>query len=296
MRILIVGRSGQLAQELAARLPRDGHQVTALGQPELDLARPETIARAVEQVAPEAIVNAAAYTAVDRAEDERDAAFAVNETGSGLLAQEAAGRGVPLVHVSTDYVFDGTKDGPYAEDDVTGPQGVYGASKLAGEQAVLAAHPRSVVLRTAWVCGAHGNNFLKTMLRLGAEREKLSVVADQHGAPTFTADIAEAIARMLPGLAAAPAGDARFGVFHYSGLPFTTWHGFATEIFRQAAGRGAKVPGEVAAITTDQYPTKAKRPANSRLDCTRITAVHGIDPADWRVSLSTALDGLLSRG
>ncbi|KAA2213971.1 dTDP-4-dehydrorhamnose reductase [Teichococcus oryzae] len=291
MRILIAGRSGQLARELADRLPRDGHEVTALGQPELDLAAPDTVRRAVEQVAPEAIVNAAAYTAVDRAEDERDAAFAVNAAGAGALAAEAARLGIPLVHVSTDYVFDGNKDAPYTEEDATGPTGVYGASKLAGEEAVLRAHPRSVVLRTAWVCGVHGNNFLKTMLRLGAERPKLSVVADQHGAPTFTADIAEAIARMLPALAAAPAGDPRFGLFHLSGAPYTTWHGFAAEIFRQAENRGHKVP-ELAAIGTADYPTKARRPANSRLDCHKIQQVHGIRPADWRQSLSNSLDTL----
>ncbi|MFC7610584.1 dTDP-4-dehydrorhamnose reductase [Teichococcus aestuarii] len=198
MRVLVAGRTGQLALALARRLPQDGHAVTALEAPELDLTDAASIARAVEQAAPEAIINAAAYTAVDRAEDEPELALAINATGAGLLAAAAAARGLPFLHVSTDYVFDGTKGAPYVETDPTAPASVYGRTKQAGEAAVMAANPRSAILRTAWVCSADGNNFLKTMLRLGAERPALSVVADQHGAPTFAADLADAIARMLP--------------------------------------------------------------------------------------------------
>ncbi|PWC27608.1 dTDP-4-dehydrorhamnose reductase [Teichococcus aestuarii] len=292
MRVLVAGRTGQLALALARRLPQDGHAVTALEAPELDLTDAASIARAVEQAAPEAIINAAAYTAVDRAEDEPELALAINATGAGLLAAAAAARGLPFLHVSTDYVFDGTKGAPYVETDPTAPASVYGRTKQAGEAAVMAANPRSAILRTAWVCSADGNNFLKTMLRLGAERPALSVVADQHGAPTFADDLADAIARMLPRLAAAPAGDPAFGLFHLTGAPWTTWHGFAAEIFAQAEKRGAKVPA-LSAITTDQYPTKARRPADGRLDCSRITAVHGIQPADWRQSLARCLEQLL---
>jgi dTDP-4-dehydrorhamnose reductase len=292
MRILIAGRTGQLAIELLDRLPRDGHQPVAQEAPELDLTDPASIARAVEAAAPEAIINAAAYTAVDKAESQRDLAFAVNATGAGLLAEAAARRGIPFVHVSTDYVFPGDGGAPYAEDAPTGPIGVYGESKLAGEKAVLAANPRSIVIRTAWVCSPHGNNFIKTMLRVGQVRETVSVVADQHGAPTFAADLADAIARILPGLAAAPAGDERFGVFHLTGTPHTTWHGFATAIFEGAAARGLKTP-ELRAIATADYPTPARRPADGRLDCGRIARFHGIPAADWRISLSRCLDALI---
>lgn len=289
MRILVAGRTGQLAIELAARLPQDGHVMTALEAPELDLTKPDGIVRAVQDAAPNMIINAAAYTAVDRAEDQPDLAHAINATGAGLLAAAAARRGIPFVHVSTDYVFDGRKGHPYVETDPPTPLGVYGVSKLAGEQAVMAANPRSAVLRTAWVCSPHGNNFVKTMLRLGAERESLSVVADQHGAPTFAADLADAIARMLPRLQAEPAGSEAFGVFHLTGQPWTTWHGFAAEIFRQAAARGRRVP-QLKAITTSEYPTRAQRPADGRLDCSRIAAVHGIVSADWQKSLERCLD------
>jgi len=291
MRILVAGRTGQLAVELADRLPRDGHEVIALEAPELDLTSSESIARVVRETAPDAIINAAAYTAVDRAEDQADLAYAINATGAGQLAAAAAGRSVPFVHVSTDYVFDGAKGSPYTETDAPNPVGVYGASKLAGEQAVMAANPRSVVLRTAWVCSPHGNNFVKTMLRLGAERESLSVVADQHGAPTFAADLADAIARMLPRLQAEAAGSEAFGIFHLTGQPWTTWHGFAAEIFRQAAAMGRKVP-ELRAITTNEYPTRAKRPADGRMNCSRIEKVHGIAPRDWRLSLQECLEKL----
>ncbi|SHK02215.1 dTDP-4-dehydrorhamnose reductase [Roseomonas rosea] len=292
MRVLIAGRTGQLAIELLDRLPRDGHQPVAQEAPELDLTDPASIARAVEAAAPEAIINAAAYTAVDKAESQRDLAFAVNATGAGLLAEAAARRGIPFVHVSTDYVFPGDGGAPYAEDAPTGPIGVYGESKLAGEKAVIAANPRSIVIRTAWVCSPHGHNFIKTMLRVGQERETVSVVADQHGAPTFAADLADAIARILPSLAAAPASDERFGVFHLTGTPHTTWHGFAAAIFEGAAARGLKTP-ELRAITTADYPTPARRPADGRLDCGRIARVHGIQAADWRASLSRCLDALI---
>ena len=292
MRVLVAGRTGQLALALQRRLPEDGHAVTALEAPELDLTDRESIARAVERSNPDAIVNAAAYTAVDRAEEQRDLAFAVNAIGAGMLAAAAAGRNLPFLHISTDYVFAGDGGAPYDEDAPASPQGVYGASKLAGERAAMQANPRTAILRTAWVCSADGANFVKTMLRLAGTRDAVSVVADQHGAPTFADDLAEAIARLLPRLAAAPAGDPGFGLFHLTGAPHATWHGFAEAIFAGAAARGRKVP-TLSAITTAEYPTPAKRPGDARLDCARIARLHGIHPADWRRSLDRVLDRLI---
>jgi dTDP-4-dehydrorhamnose reductase len=294
MRVLVAGRSGQLATALAGRLAAAGHEVAALGRPELDLTDRASVERAAAALRPDIVVNAAAYTAVDRAEDEPAAAFAVNRDGAGWLAMAAARVGAACVQVSTDYVFDGRKGDPYAEDDAPAPLGAYGRSKWEGEQAVRAANPRSAILRTAWLCSAGGANFLTTMLRLSREREELRVVADQHGAPTFADDLADAVARMLPRLAAAPAGDAAFGTFHLTGAPYTTWHGFTAEILAGLDARGHRVP-RLAAITTAEYPTRAARPADSRLDCGRIARVHGIAPADWRRSLARALD-LLTQG
>ncbi|MGG5885745.1 dTDP-4-dehydrorhamnose reductase [Falsiroseomonas sp. HC035] len=290
MRVLIAGREGQVARALVRRL--DGHEVTALEPPELDLTDDASVAAAIAAARPDLVVNAAAYTAVDRAEDQEALAFAVNCAGAARLAAAAADHGAPFVHFSTDYVFDGGKGAPYLETDSPSPLGVYGRSKEEGERAVLAANPRSVVLRTAWVCSPDGANFVKTMLRLAAERDELRVVADQHGAPTFAADLAEAVAYMAPRLLAAPAGDAAFGLFHLTGAPHTTWHGFAEAIVAEAARRGHKQP-RVTAITTADFPTRAVRPPDGRLDCSRIGAVHGIAPADWRQSLATCLDTLV---
>jgi dTDP-4-dehydrorhamnose reductase len=292
MRVLVAGREGQVARALLARLGAAGQAVTALEPPELDLTNAASVAAAMAATRPDLVVNAAAYTAVDRAEDQPDLAFAVNRDGAGLLAAAAAAAGVPIVHFSTDYVFDGRKGAPYTENDTVNPLGVYGASKAAGEVATLAANPRAVVLRTAWVCSPDGANFVKTMLRLAAEREELRVVADQHGAPTFAADLADAVARMAPRLLAAPAGDAAFGLFHLSGQPHATWHGFTAAILAEAARRGRAVP-RLTPIATADYPTRAARPADGRLDCGRIHRVHGIAPADWRVSLAHCMDALL---
>jgi dTDP-4-dehydrorhamnose reductase len=292
MRVLVAGREGQVARALLSSL--DGHQVTALEPPELDLTRRDSIVAAVAEARPDLVVNAAAYTAVDRAEDQPDLARAVNATGAGWLAAAAAARNAPFVHFSTDYVFDGLKGAPYVETDPVSPLGVYGATKAEGERLVLAANPRSVVLRTAWVCSPDGANFVKTMLRLATEREELRVVADQYGAPTFAADLAAAVARMAPRLVAADAGDAAFGLFHLTGQPHTTWHGFTEAILEGAARRGHPRP-RLVPITTAAYPTKARRPADGRLDCSRVAQVFGIAPADWRQSLGRCLDVLLPR-
>ncbi|WP_135465818.1 dTDP-4-dehydrorhamnose reductase [Crenalkalicoccus roseus] len=292
MRVLVVGRSGQVATELRARLPAAGHEVLALEPPELDLARPETVAAAILRHRPEAVVNAAAYTAVDRAEEEPERAFAVNAAGPAALGEAASRAGIPVVHFSTDYVFDGCKGAPYAETDEPLPLGVYGASKLEGERRLHAACPRAVTLRTAWVCSPHGGNFVRTMLRLAAERPEIRVVADQHGAPTFADDLAEAVIALLPRLAVAPEGDPAFGVFHFTGAPHTTWHGFAAAILDGAAARGRRVP-PLYPIATADYPTRARRPADGRLDCRRATEVLGLPPPDWRAGLARCLDALL---
>jgi glucose-1-phosphate thymidylyltransferase len=292
-RVLVAGRGGQLATALVPAFRAAGWDAVALGRPDLDLAGPASaIAATVLRATPQLVANAAAYTAVDRAEDDPAAAMAVNRDGAGALAAAAEMCGAALLQVSTDYVFDGGKGAPYAEDDAVAPLGVYGASKLAGEQAALAANPRTAVLRTAWVCSANGQNFLRTMLRLGAERAEVGVVGDQRGAPIFCDDLAAAIVRMADALVAAEAGAPEFGVFHLAGAPDTTWHGFAEAIFDGAARRGTKAP-RLKAIATADYPTRAKRPADSRLGCARIHAVHGIGRPDWRAGLARALDTLV---
>jgi dTDP-4-dehydrorhamnose reductase len=284
--VLVVGETGQLARELARAAWAPGVEVTCAGRDIIDLARPETANAVVAAMKPGVVVNAAAYTAVDKAESDADQAFLVNRDGPAALARAAAAVGAPVIHVSTDYVFDGTKDGAYTEDDPVAPVSVYGRSKEAGERAVREAAERHVILRTAWVYSPFGNNFVKTMLRLGAEREELRVVADQHGCPTAAADIAAAIVRLA-------GADHGWGTYHYSGAGPTTWHGFAEAIFTGAAARGAKVPARVTAIGTADYPTPAVRPANSVLDCTRIDRVHGIVARNWREALEDCLDALI---
>ena len=283
-RILVVGRTGQLGTALAAGLPATGWPFSILEAPELDLTDPASIDAAIAATRPEVVINAAAYTAVDAAEKNRELAYAINATGPGLLAAAAARAGAAILHVSTDYVFDGSR-GPWREDDSPAPLGVYGASKLAGEQAVAAANPCHLIIRTSWVCSATGQNFLRTMLRLAETRDELRVVADQQGAPTFADDLADAVIRLVPRLAAGEG----LGLFHLTGTPWTTWHGFAEAIL-------AGLPVRVLPITTAEYPTPARRPADGRLDCGRITAVHGIAPADWRLGLRRAMARLSGPG
>lgn len=284
--VLVIGETGQLARELARAAWAADVALTFAGREIVDLARPETATAVVGALKPDIVVNAAAYTAVDKAENDEEHAFLVNRDGPAALARAADAAGARLIHVSTDYVFDGTKAGPYAEDDPVAPVSVYGRSKEAGERAVREALERHVILRTAWVYSPFGNNFVRTMLRLGAEREELRVVADQRGCPTAAADIAAAIVRLA-------AADGGWGTFHYAGAGPTTWHGFAGAIFAGAAARGAKVPARVTAIGTADYPTPAARPANSVLDCTRIDRVHGIVARNWREALDGCLDALI---
>jgi dTDP-4-dehydrorhamnose reductase len=287
MRVLITGARGQVGHELL-RLAPQGFDVVGLGSGELDISDSSTVQREIAHSRPQLIINAAAYTAVDKAESEPERAYAVNRDGPANLGRAAEQLGIPVLHISTDYVFAGDATTPYRESDPTGPTGVYGASKLAGEQALAAACSRHLILRTSWVFGAHGNNFVKTMLRLGREREELSVVADQQGCPTSAASIARALWALAEQYRRE--GKLRWGLYHYSGTPACSWHAFAVEIFRQAqqAGLLARQP-VVHAIGTAQYPTPARRPAWSVLDGSLLRQAQGIEPADWRVELEAVL-------
>jgi dTDP-4-dehydrorhamnose reductase len=257
-----------------------------VGRPAFDFDRPETIAAACRAADPWLVVNAAAYTAVDAAETDEAAAMRANRDGPAELARFCAAAGIPLIHVSTDYVYDGQKPSAYVESDPTAPASVYGVSKLAGEQAVLASGARAIILRTAWVYGATGRNFVRTMLNLALTRDSLRVVADQHGCPTAAADLAAVILAIASRIEAEGWQDAWAGVFHAAGSGETTWHGLAIAVFEAAARHGAKVPASVVPIATADYPTPASRPANSRLDCTRLATVFGIRLPDWRESLA----------
>lgn len=288
--VLVFGASGQVGRELTQRPPPPGFAVVGLGHAEADIADRMAVARAVRQHQPDVIINAAAYTAVDKAESEPERAFAVNEAGSHRLAAVAQEAGAVLVHFSTDYVFDGSKTSPYVEDDPVAPVSVYGRSKEAGERAVRDTTPRHIILRTAWVYAAHGHNFLRTMLRLARERDVVRVVADQHGTPTSAADIADATFAILAKLQDA---NARFGTFHLTNSGRTTWHGFAEAIFAKLARRSGRAP-RLEAITTADYPTPARRPALSVLDCSKIERAYGIRLRPWEGALNDAIELLLA--
>lgn len=286
-RILVIGRSGQLAAGLAAASWPDTVQVVCRGRESVDVTDGAAVRALVRAERPALIINAAAYTAVDQAESEPDAAYALNRDAPGHLAAV----GVPLIHVSTDYVFDGVRAGAWCETDPIAPLGVYGASKAAGEQAVRERLAEHVILRTSWVYAPLGNNFVRTMLRLGGERPELSVVDDQRGLPTYAPDLAQAIADLAMPLVAGKSDG--FGTFHLcgGGEP-VTWYGFATAIFARAAARGAAVP-RLRPIASADYPTPARRPANSVLETTRIKAVYGLALRPWPEALDDGIATLL---
>lgn len=276
--ILVFGAAGQVGRTLMALAPARGINAIALTRAEVDITDAGAVRQAIAQAKPSLVVNAAAYTAVDRAESEPDKAAAVNAEAPGILAAESTAADVPILHISTDYVFDGNKIGVYGEDDAIAPLGVYGRTKAEGEAAVRANNPRHVILRTAWVYGVYGANFLKTMLRLAAERDRLRVVGDQHGCPTATDDIAEAI---LAVHAALPIDATSAGTFHFAGTGRTSWHGFAEAIVAAQATLTGRRP-IVEAITTAEYPTPARRPANSELDSTRFAERFGYRARPWQ--------------
>ncbi len=292
MRLIVTGTQGQVVRSLRERGPALGVDIVAVGRPELDLADPQGVFRALAKVEGDAIVNAAAYTAVDKAEAEEDLATRINGEGAGAVAQAAAARGLPLLHVSTDYVFDGALDRPYREDDAPAPIGAYGRSKLAGERAVAAILPKASIFRTAWVYSPFGGNFLKTMLRLGETRRELSVVADQLGAPTCGLDIADALIGAARKIHAEPDNAALAGVFNLTGGGEASWADFAEEIFAEASRHG-RAPVAVKRIATRDYPTPARRPANSRLSPEKLRATFGIALPDWRTSTRACVARLL---
>ena len=279
MSILVFGRTGQVVRELRALAP-----VIALGREEADLSAPGACAAAIETHTPTAVINAAAYTAVDLAEDEEEAATLVNGAAPAEIGQACAARDIPFVHLSTDYVFDGCGDAPWRTDDRPAPISAYGRSKLVGERGVEAAGGTYALLRTSWVFSAHGQNFVKSMLRLGNERNQLRVVADQIGGPTPASAIASACLTIANQLAH---DRTKAGTYHFAGAPEISWADFAREIFAQAA-----VDCDVVDIDTADYPTPAQRPANSRLDCSTTESTFGINIPDWRAELATVLHQL----
>jgi dTDP-4-dehydrorhamnose reductase len=289
MRLAVTGKNGQVVSALLA-LASAELEIVALGRPELDLAQPETVLKALRDVKPDAVVSAAAYTAVDKAESEPDIAFAVNRDGARAVAQAASDLGIPLIHLSTDYVFDGAKDTAYVESDPTAPTSVYGRSKLEGERAVSEATDNYVVLRTAWVYSEYGNNFVKTMLRLSENRDEINVVADQFGCPTSANDIAAAVVTIARKLVEDSSTPLR-GVFHLCGSGEINWANFAKQIFAFSAETGGKSI-VVNDITTAQYPTPARRPANSRLDCSKLEEVYGIKLPSWQTSTRAVVTAL----
>lgn len=287
MRVLITGAQGQVGHELM-RLAPQGCEIVGMGSAELDISDAARVALVVAELQPHLIINAAAYTAVDKAESELERAWAVNRDGVAHLAIAAERLGIPLLHISTDYVFTGDAREPYRECDPTGPTGVYGASKLGGELELAAKCSRHMILRTSWVFAAQGNNFVKTMLRLGRERDELGVVADQQGCPTSAASIAHALWTLA--IQYRDQGSLHWGTYHFSGIPACTWHEFALEIFRQGHKQGliTKMP-QVRSIDSAEYPTPAKRPAWSVMDCSKLQVTQGIAQSDWRQDLADVL-------
>ena len=285
--VLVVGAGGQVGRALCALDGAGGVEIVGRTRADLDITDPAQVRAALAARSFAAVINAAAYTAVDKAESDEAAAYAINRDGPRNLAIAAVERDIPLLHISTDYVFDGTRSGRYRETDPTGPTGVYGASKLAGEEAVRAAQPRHIILRTSWVYGPSAGNFVATMLRLAADRPELRVVADQRGGPTTAAAIADALLTMVRQL---DRGEP-WGTYHFSGAPDVTWHGFAQEIVVRAARHLRQVPS-VTPIGTADYPTPARRPANSVLDCSRIERQFGIRQPDWRATLGEIIETL----
>lgn len=279
MKALVFGHSGQVATELRRRASGQGITVEALDRSQADLSDPQGCADAIRNTDADVIINAAAYTAVDKAEDEAELARMINGDTPGAMARAAAKRDLPFLHISTDYVFDGAGEAPRAPQDPTGPLGVYGQTKLEGERQIAQAGGWHAILRTSWVFSAHGHNFVKTILRLAEARDRLTIVADQIGGPTPAADIAETLLTM-----AKTRGRAEGGLFHYSGAPDVSWAGFAREIVSQAG-----LATQITDIPTTDYPTPAPRPLNSRLECSRLNEIYGLGQPDWKAGLAQVL-------
>ena len=292
MKLLIIGANGQLGWELGKRGSRQGFNTDCVDLPEFNITDQAQVAVQIEKSAPNMVINASAYTAVDKAESESELAFAVNEKGPLYLADACTAHGIPMVHVSTDYVFSGDKETPYLETDPVSPMGVYGQSKAAGEDAVRNRLKSHIIIRTAWLYGIKGQNFVKTMLQLGKERKTIRVVADQYGCPTCAADLAEAVVDVSKQIT--QNSEIAWGTYHYCGLGITTWHKFAKAIFEIASHYQNYKVSSVEAITTAQYPTKTKRPAFSALDCGLFKKHFGINIKPWQGSLEKTIERILT--
>jgi len=294
MKIIVTGREGQVVQSLLERaLRRPDLHVIALGRPKLDLAKPETVRSAIEALKPDLVVSAAAYTAVDLAEDQPGLAFDVNAIGAQAVAEAAEACGAPVIHISTDYVFAGDASTPYLETDVTGPRSIYGSSKLEGERLVAQANPKHIILRTAWVYSPFGKNFVKTMLELADTRDTLSVVSDQWGNPTSALDIADAIIKVADHLVEVP-DFSGYGIYHLVGTGDANWSELARRIFSESAKLGGPA-ATVIDIVTAAYPTKAVRPANSRLSTTKFHEVFNWSSPQWQSSLRDVVARLVQQ-
>jgi dTDP-4-dehydrorhamnose reductase len=292
MTVLITGANGQLGRELVRQSQALNIEFQACTRQQLDITKTEQIKQILTDTRPSVLVNAAAYTHVDKAEAESDLAFAVNQFGPGYLAHGCAEHNVRLIHISTDYVFDGTKGAPYLETDPTAPLGIYGQSKAAGEAAIRSVLEAHIILRTSWLYGIYRNNFVKTMLKLGTEKNVIRVVADQFGSPTSAADLAEAVLAIAAKISAEATRD--WGTYHYSGNGTTTWHGLAEKVLQLARPYVPIQTQRVEAISTAEYPTPAKRPPYSVLDCSRLKTHFGIDPKPWQQSLKHTIDRIFS--
>lgn len=293
MRLLIAGWQGQVARGLVEAAPAcPDVKACAVGRAALDICEARSIERALAQIEPTIVINSAAYTAVDKAETEVERAFALNRDGAGLLAAAAARRGVPIIHISTDYVYDGRKAGAYVEDDAPEPTTVFGRSKLEGEAAVREANPRHVILRTAWVFSPTGRNFVKTMLAQAAERERVRVVCDQRGSPTYAPHLVAAILELARQLSARKGADGPWGVYHAAGAGTTTWAGIAEEVFRCSAALGGP-QAEVEPIPSVDYPTPAARLANSQLDCAKLERTFGLRLPAWQQGVAECVERLV---
>jgi dTDP-4-dehydrorhamnose reductase len=284
MKVLVTGSNGQVGHCLVEQFSNKGIDLLALDREQLDITDPLAVSKTVRDYSPDIIINSAAYTAVDKAEKEIELSYLINRDGPKFLAQAANDVGAAILHISTDYVFSGERRGEYVESDNTRPLGVYGASKLAGEIEVQEFCSRYIILRTAWVFCEHGNNFVKTMLQLGAQRDSLSIVTDQFGGPTYAGDIASALINIAEQIVKRE--NIEFGIYHFSGLPYVSWYDFAEYIFNLAVDKQilSKKP-RLVPLTTDQYPTLAKRPANSKLNTNKITQYFEIKASDWKKSL-----------
>jgi dTDP-4-dehydrorhamnose reductase len=294
MRLLIAGWQGQVARGLVEAAPACADvKACAVGRAALDICEARSIARALAHIEPSVVINSAAYTAVDKAESDAERAFALNRDGAGMLAEAAAKRGVPIIHISTDYVYDGAKATAYVEDDATAPVTVFGRSKLEGEEAVRRANPRHVILRTSWIFSPAGRNFVKTMLAQASEQDRVRVVADQHGNPTYAPHLVAAILELARQISARKGDDGPWGVYHAAGAGTTTWAGFAEEVFRASRTHGGPA-ADVDPIASADYPTPARRLANARLDCTKLERTFGMSLPDWRIGVDECVKRILT--